>query len=159
MQDHHKVRGIWILVGIAFASAFVINVPVSPSHGTETDTTTIQFSAFGTSNNILLDDTPSFHSPILVPEGKPITLSPGTYYWKTTGMSLVSTLTIISTVALEVGETDESEQIMNIGNVPAHVTIFGKRQPLTGAFILDPQETIQPSLDNTTTITGAQHED
>jgi hypothetical protein len=159
MKNHHKIYGIWILLGITFASIFIINVPLSPAYRAETEMTTLQFSAFGTSKNILLDDTPSFSSPLLVRENEAITLTPGTYYWKTEGISLVSTFTIISTVALEIGEANEEQQITNVGNVPASVTLRENKQPLTGSFILDPQENIQTSFEKETTVIGEHYED
>ncbi|MEK6903766.1 MAG: hypothetical protein AABW64_03920 [Nanoarchaeota archaeon] len=159
MKDHHKLLGIWILLGIAFASVFIINVPLSPPYHTETEITTLQFHAFGTSQNILLDDTPSFSSPLLVHKGESITLSPGTYYWKTEGISLVSTFTIISTVALEIGEADEEQRITNVGNVPAQVTVRKNKPSLTGSFILDPQENIQIPIEKETALIGEQHEE
>ena len=108
MKDHHKIKGLWILLAITLVSMAFINVPLSPAYGEQTKNTNIVFRSIGTANKIIVDDNQEFTSPQLVTAGAVVTLKPGTYYWKTTGMSLVNTFTILSEVALEVEQEENN---------------------------------------------------
>tara|TARA_Y100000310_G_scaffold144893_3_gene144180 strand:- start:1883 stop:2362 length:480 start_codon:yes stop_codon:yes gene_type:complete len=155
MKDHHKIKGFWILVALTLVSLLFTNVPLTPKYGMETTNTKITFRSIGTAQNILLDDNPSFTTPTLLPLREPIPLEPGTYYWKTTGMSLVTTFTILSHTALTIEQKEDNYEVSNKGNVP--LDIETKQEGLlTGSFVINTKGKLQLQLDKETEIKGVQ---
>ena len=131
------------------------NIPLTPKYGTETTNTEITFRSIGTARQILLDDNPSFSSPQILALGEPTTLQPGTYYWKTTGMSLVTTFTILSQVGLTVEQEEDKYVVINKGNVPLDVETK-QEGLLTGAFVIGTNDKLKLQLDKQTEIKGVQ---
>lgn len=162
MKDRHKLLGFWILFLLTLVSIFFMNVPLSPKYGEEIRATTVVFKILGPSPTLLIDDNPSFSSPLVAQENEEIVLPPGNYYWKANGISLVSTFTLVSAVALDITQEQKNEaRVMNTGNVRTEIRVHAKKQPLTGSFILEPQDDLAiplDPLDEETTILGEQYE-
>jgi hypothetical protein len=156
MKDHHKLKGFWILVALTTVSTFFVNLPLSPSHEEITTVTEIVFRALGPSSTVLVDDNSQFSTPERHPFGAVVSLTPGKYYWKASGMSLVSSFTIVSEVALEIAEQEgDKYAVENTGTVPLDVKTKQKGL-LTGAFIVDAGKKLTLSLEEETVIEGAE---
>ena len=157
MQDHHKLKGLWILIALTLVSALFMNVPTSPAYKEKTTDTDIIFRSIGSANNLLLDDTPTFSSPQLFKTGNVVRLVPGTYYWKTTGISLVSTFTIVSEVALAVEKQDDQYIIRNKGNVALDVAVKQRGIPV-GFFIVARDDALPLALEESVEIIGVERD-
>ncbi|GAF90817.1 unnamed protein product, partial [marine sediment metagenome] len=93
-----KKQAVLTVVVLTILTAINFNILISPT-GTTTNRT-ILFEWIGLADTILVDDNPSFTSPIKVQENTSISLPPGEYYWRTTGLSTKRRFKIDSEVAI-----------------------------------------------------------
>ena len=141
-----KLNIIW-MSGILLV-LMIGNILLEPIDNYETHSIVIRFSKLGL-GNILVDDNPRFSSPLIV-EAKSIELDPGTYYWKTTGISEIRKFTIISDVGIEVKDRGDNREIRNVGNTDLDLRFrrwndFG----ITGSAVLDVRGKMEVNLNNT----------
>ncbi len=77
---------------------------------------------------LLIDDNIDFTTPdeYEVAQGVSLSLEPGVYYWKVSGVlgSEVRTLTINSRVELQLVETEDGYGVVNAGNVRLNVDVY-----------------------------------
>jgi len=77
---------------------------------------------------LLIDDNEDFTTPreYAIADGERVSLRPGVYYWKVSGVlgSEVRTLTIQSSVELELVELEEGWGVVNAGNVKLNVDVY-----------------------------------
>jgi hypothetical protein len=102
---------------------------IAPLDELETTERSILFS-LEKADEILIDDNIEFSSPerYTARDGLEISLGPGKYYWKATGVidSAVRTLIINSKVDLRLLEGDRGYGVINAGNVRLHVEIYNE---------------------------------
>ncbi len=142
-----------VLIVILALSLFVIRysrpLVISPLDDLVTTNTSVLFS-FERGDSILLDDNKDFSSPerIHARDNLVINLEPGVYYWKVEGGLESDTykLTITSLVDLKIVNSDEGHNVINAGNVPLNVSVYGNSL-MTGQVISEPGESVNLSGD------------
>jgi len=118
------IVSVIVLMGlIGYARPLVI----APLDGYESSDGEVLFE-FERAEFLLIDDNLDFMSPdrYKVKDGLKITLEPGVYYWKVSGVlkSEIRTLTIKSRVELALVETESGVAVVNAGNVRLNVDIY-----------------------------------
>ncbi len=130
------------LVTIAFFVGYSQPLVIAPLDGEITTQTKVLF-AFDKADTILIDDNLEFTSPTTIhaEDSLVITLEPGVYYWKVVGAqaSEVRTLTIESSVDLQLRATEDSYSVVNAGNAPLDVSVY-ERDEFKEKIILDVSE-------------------
>ncbi|HLD12895.1 MAG TPA: hypothetical protein VJB87_04865 [Candidatus Nanoarchaeia archaeon] len=145
-----KYLKLWsaaVLIVIMFLAADIL---LAPTAGEELRTRHVQFEKVGLSNYILVDDNPSFTTPLLIHKPWEIWLEPGTYYWQSSGLSETRNFTIASIVGITVNTTHNQTTIKNTGNVAAQINT------LTGAFVLDWGK--KTTIETTGEVLAQQHD-
>jgi len=129
---------------------------ISPLDDLVTTNTSVLFS-FERGDSILLDDNKDFSSPerIHARDNVVINLKPGVYYWKVEGDLESDTykLTIKSLVDLKIVNSEEGHNVINAGNVPLNVSVYG-HSIMTGQVISGPGERVNLSGDE---YVGREH--
>lgn len=157
---HRRHFSLLLLLSFTLLSLFFVNIPVTPGYGTETTKVTHTLTALGIADTLLIDDNPDFTTPMLVEKNSELTFQPGTYYWKTSGLSLTSMFTIVPQVALDVQEQDDATYtVTNTGNTAADVAVEDTQTGLpVGYFVLSTNKELNLHLENETLIKGGQHD-
>jgi len=116
------------LATLVFLVGYVNPLVIAPLDNYETSERDILFS-IEKAENLIIDDNIDFTTPdeYKIKDGLKISLEPGKYYWKVTGIlnSNVKILTIKSEVNLELRKIDdENYGVVNAGNVQLNVDIY-----------------------------------
>lgn len=120
-----------LVVGTLFVVAGFVGYArpliISPIDDYNTTSTSVLFS-FERANLIVIDDNIGFTSPqeYYVKNDLVITLKPGEYYWKVSGIgeSDIRKLTIESEISLRLREDGENYSVVNSGNTPLNVEVY-----------------------------------
>jgi len=120
-----------LIVGSLIALMFVVGysrpLVIAPLDDLETSDNIVLFS-IEKAEEILIDDNFDFTTPEIYSavDGLEISLSPGVYYWKASGVldSEIRTLTINSVVELKLVEEDDLFSVVNAGNVGLNVDVY-----------------------------------
>ena len=119
------VLGSLIIVAlyVGYSSPLVI----APIDDLNTTSSSVLFE-FEKADKIMIDENPEFTSPreINVKDNLVVTLKPGTYYWKVSGItdSAIRKLTIISEINLKMKDKGEKVELVNSGNVDLNVDVY-----------------------------------
>lgn len=115
---------VLVLMGLVGYSRPLVIAPIDDYESLDGD---ILFE-FERADVLLIDDNMDFTTPdeYDVEEGLRVSLEPGVYYWKVSGVlgSEVRTLTINSRVELELIETEEGFGVVNAGNIRLNVDVY-----------------------------------
>ena len=146
---------------IAVALIFLLantNILLSPSQ-ISTTSQNISFNWVGLQQKIMIDDNLQFTSPIIT-ERKSIELEPGTYYWKTTGLSIAKQFTIDSEVGLIIEQKNKTTySARNTGNIRELISIIKKGTGfITGQAILEINESRLLNTNDSSMIMAEQKE-
>ena len=132
MENKHVLKiDLVLIVGSLFVLMLVVGysrpLVISPIDELETSESSVLFS-IEKAEEILIDDNVDFSSPdkYKIRDGLEISLSPGVYYWKASGVlsSGLRTLTVNSVIDLRLVEGEELFEVVNAGNVHLNVDIF-----------------------------------
>lgn len=142
-----------IIIYVGYLNPLVI----APSPDLETTNTSVLFS-FENSDSLLIDDNPEFTSPekINVKDSLVVRLSPGTYYWKTEGITKneIRKLTILSEIGLKLKKIEEGYEVVNSGNLALNVEVYDN-ETMTEKIVLKVDESKNVSG---TEFIGGQYE-
>jgi hypothetical protein len=138
-----------MIVGTVIALASIIiyvgylnPLVIAPSPDFETTDTSVLFS-FENSDSLIIDDNPEFTSPekINVKDSLVVRLAPGTYYWKTEGLtkSEIRKLTILSEIGLKLKKVETGYEVVNSGNLALDVEVYDN-ETLTEKIVLKVDE-------------------
>lgn len=145
------------LIVLMLAILLNFNIPVSPTDSTTNRT--ILFEWIGFAKTVLIDDNPSFTSPIIISEEETATLPPGEYYWRTNGFSVKKRFTIDSEVAISLRTSDNKHNIENKGNVNILLeTLRSRDWSITGAATLNLGESLNETTTEDSTFLASQNE-
>jgi len=119
-------------------------LPLSPQVNATIFETNPTFRWSGIAQELLIDDNPSFTSPMRFYVAKTNSLvlekpfSPGTYYWKLKGKQESGpwAFTIQGKAGLEVEKSDLGTLLKNTGNVDLSVVVEAAKSGITGALIV-----------------------
>ena len=126
---------LWSAIIFLVILAAWSDVLLEPEAGAQLSSRAVAFHKIGMSNRILVDDNMAFSSPVELQKPFAVTLQPGIYYWKSSGMSETRNFSIIGVVSITVNTTEDQTLVRNTGNTELLVEDRGSR--ITGAFILD----------------------
>ena len=118
--------GIEVLIIVAIFSFIILNKPnlISPPSGFVIQDMNFSFD-FENADQLIIATNPDFENPIILDETREIELPPGTYYWKAKGLlreSEIRDFTIVTHVAVRLGENGERYILSNEGNVDLNIT-------------------------------------
>ncbi|MBW2984592.1 hypothetical protein KY361_05725 [Candidatus Woesearchaeota archaeon] len=153
-----KKQLILTLIVLTLLVVLNFNIPLSPSGATTNRT--ILFEWIGLANRVLIDDNPSFSSPIMISGKETASLPPGEYYWRTTGFSAKKRFILDSEVAISLKKlSNHSYNIENKGNVNALLeTLRNKDWGITGAAALNLGEGLNSTITEQSTFLASQNE-
>jgi len=130
-----KRNRIWIVGMLLVVGIIMFNVPISPKNGEIIMENNVVFKWIGYGNYAFVDDNEKFTSPLKIGKNKYVELEPGVYYWRISGLSLVSSFELKSHLGVDVKEKD----VENTGNIDAGVDVK-KSGIITGSFVLEKGE-------------------
>lgn len=146
------------LLSIIFVMRYTQPLVIAPINDLTTTNNSVLFS-FEKGDAVLIDDNPQFTSPdkISVADNFVITLEPGVYYWKVSGVedSEIRKFTILSSVDLKMKQTSTKGvyDVVNAGNTRLNVDVFNGENASTRV-VLDVDENKEIAG---TKFVGAQH--
>ncbi len=142
------------LTAIVLTLLAILNFNILLSPKDTSTNTTILFEWIGLANTVLVDDNPSFTSPIILQESATINLPPGEYYWRTTGFSTKKRFKIDSEVSISLRKlSNNTYNIENKGNVDALLeTLRNKDWGITGTAILDLGDALNTTITENSTF-------
>jgi len=116
---------------VLLLSIMLFNVPTHPVHGQVMYGTDVFFDWMGYGSYALVDDNALFTSPLRIERGTVVSLIPGTYYWRVSGLGIINTFVVDSVLALAVDDA-----VTNIGTERVAVAVKEDGM-LTGSFVLN----------------------
>jgi hypothetical protein len=169
MKEKTRMMQGQIVINIVAIALFVLllnlSILVYPQDGMQTRNTMLNFRWIGFSSYAIIDDNPSFTSPIRIEKNQPIELSPGTYYWcvpflkgclQKTSFEVESEVSVTGKKITE-GGGNAAYQINNTGNIATKIeTINLLGRLITGLFILEPRGSKIVEINETAKIIATQ---
>ncbi len=127
----------WVLVIVLLFGIMLFNLPTEPKNGLVVYGKDVEFDWVGQAEYALVDDNKMFVSPVIVNKGASVQLEPGVYYWKVSGLGVVSEFEMSSLLAVDVSNENGEDYVENIGNVNAEVDLKKSAGMISGSFVLE----------------------
>lgn len=141
-----KIKILSAVILFLFLAAFT-DILIYPERSQEMPVTSVQFHKIGFGEYVIVDSNKEFTSPKVLPKPYKTNLEPGTYYWKSSGISSVRDFTILSEVAINAKFNGNTTTVENAGNVDVDLEIIDNNL-ITGAAALGVGERLDLQIKN-----------
>ena len=127
----------WVIIIVLLFGIMLFNLPTEPKNGLVVYGGEVEFDWIGQAEYALVDNNNMFVSPIVVNKKASVQLEPGVYYWKVSGLGVVSEFEISSLLAVDISKENGEDYVENVGNVDAEVDLKKSAGMISGSFVLE----------------------